>query len=137
VPLTGVGTISANSIVVDPDTAVKLYAGLDGAGIYLSSDSGATWSPAATQPTNTRIKAVVIKPGDSTRLYAASYGGGVFTSENSGATWSGCANTNLTNLNLVSLTIDASGRLYAGTEGGVFVSTDGCAIWTAVNGGLP
>lgn len=136
VPLTGVGTISANSIVVDPVTAGKLYAGLDGAGIYLSSDSGTTWSPATTQPTNTRIKAVVIKPGDNTRLYAASYGGGVYQSGNSGAGWTSCT-TQPTSLNVLSLTMDGTGRLYAGTESGVFVSTDGCGTWTALSNGLP
>ncbi len=43
----------------------------------------------------------------------------------------------LTNPNLLSLAIDASGRLYAGSEAGVFVSSNDGAAWTAINTGLP
>lgn len=125
------------AIAIDPAAPGNLYAGLDGAGIYKSTDSGGSWTAASSQPTNQRIKAVVIKPGDGTRLFAATYGGGVYKSENSGADWSDCANTGLTNINMVSLTIDAGGKLYAGTEGGVFISNDGCGTWTRINGGLP
>jgi DNA-binding beta-propeller fold protein YncE len=135
--LSGTGTISAKCIVIDPSTPTTLHAGLDGAGVYTSTDSGATWTAATTEPTNKRVKALVIKPGDSTTLYAATYGSGVFVSTDSGDTWSACTNTNLANLNMVSLSIDASGKLYAGTEAGVFTSSDGCATWTAINSGLP
>ena len=125
------------AIVIDPADVAKLYAGLDGAGVFKSIDNGATWTAAATQPANKRIKALAINKSDSTKLYAATYGGGVFKSVNSGADWSACANTNLTNLNIVSLTIDTTGKLYAGTEAGVFVSADACGTWTAMNSGLP
>jgi hypothetical protein len=125
------------AIAIDSATPATLYTGLDGAGVYRSSDSGASWAPATTQPTNLRIKALVITPGDSTKLYAATYGGGVYQSANSGVDWSACANTNLTSLNVVSLTIDGNGKLYAGSEVGVFVSNDYCASWNALNTGLP
>jgi len=135
--LTGSVAIATSSIVIDPNSATTLYAGMDGAGVYKSIDSGASWNPATGQPANKRIKAVVIKPGDSTKLYAATYGGGLFKTTDAASTWSACANTNLSNLNLISLTIDGTGKLYAGTESGVFVSTDGCGTWTAMNSGLP
>jgi ligand-binding sensor domain-containing protein len=125
------------AIAIDPTTPATLYAGLDGAGVWKSADSGGSWSAATTQPTNNRIKALVIEPGDSTMLFAATYGGGVFTSADSGDNWAACANTNLANQNVISLVSDASGKLYAGTEAGVFVSADGCATWTAMNSGLP
>ena len=143
ITLTGTGTIATSSIVIDPTTPATLYAGLDGAGIYKSLNSGDTWTGATTQPTNSRVKAVVIKPGDSTTLYAATYGGGVYSSINSGVDWSVCkdgsdvANSGLINLNVVSLTIASTGKLYAGTEAGVFVSDNDCATWTAMSTGLP
>ncbi|MEI7856845.1 MAG: hypothetical protein WCH85_05000, partial [Methanomicrobiales archaeon] len=99
--------------------------------------SGGSWDPATLLPVNTRIKAIVITPGDSTKLFAATYGGGVYTSINNGASWSACANTGLTNLNVLSLVSDSSGKLYAGTEAGVFTSSDNCASWTAQTNGLP
>jgi hypothetical protein len=134
-------TISAATppvtIVTDPVVPATLYAGFDGAGIYKSLDSGATWTTTNITPASARVKAVVIKPGDSTKLYAATYGSGVFYSANSGVDWTACANTNLANLNVLSLTIDASGKLYAGTEAGVYLSADACATWAAMNTGLP
>lgn len=135
--LTGSGIIATDSIVIDTANPGTLYAGLDGGGIYKSIDNGANWTAATNQPTNTRVKALVIDKTDSTKLYAATYGNGVFKSVNSGVDWSACTNTALTNLNLLSLVIDGSGKLYAGTEAGVFVSADGCGSWTAMNGGMP
>jgi hypothetical protein len=125
------------TIAIDPVTQTNIYAGLNGAGVFKSTDGGGSWTAATTQPASLWVKALVIKPGDSAKLFAATYGGGVFASTDSGGHWTACANTNLTNLNLVSLTIDATGKLYAGTEAGVFVSTDGCGTWTAMNNGLP
>jgi ligand-binding sensor domain-containing protein len=134
--LTGTGIISTDSIVIDPVTSTTLYAGLNGAGVYKSVNSGTSWTAATTQPSDTRIKALVINKSDTTKLYVATYGGGVFKSADSGVTWVACA-TNPTNLNVVSLVIDGNGKLYAGTEAGVFVSADACATWTAINTGLP
>jgi hypothetical protein len=137
VSLTGTGVIVASSVVVDPSAPATLYAGLNGGGVYRSADGGASWSPAATQPVNLRVRALILKPGDGAKQYAATYGGGIFASTDSGDHWSACANTGLANLNVVSLVIDAAGKLYAGTEAGVFSSSDNCATWTALNSGLP
>jgi hypothetical protein len=134
--LSGIGTIAVGSIAIDPAAPATLYTAMDGAGIHKSTDSGVTWNPGAMQPANTRVKAVVIKPGDGTILYAATYGGGVYRSTNSGLNWSACA-SQPANQNIVSLTIDAAGKLYAGTEAGVFVSSDSCATWAERNTGLP
>jgi len=137
VNVNGTGLLVAESIVIDPSNNQNLYSGIDGAGIYKSANAGAGWKAATTQPSNTRVKAVVITSTDVTKLYAATYGGGIFKSIDSGDTWTVCANTNLANLNVVSLTTDAAGKLYAGTEAGIFVSNDGCSNWTAMNSGLP
>jgi len=127
---------STRSIVIDPGTPAKLYAALEGAGVYRSADSGANWSAAATQPTNLSLKALVIKPGSPAILYAASDGSGVFKSVNSAVDWMACTGQP-TNRHVLSLAMDATGRLYAGTEAGVFVSTDDCGTWAALNTGLP
>jgi hypothetical protein len=133
--LTGTGTISADSIVIDPATPATLYAGLNGSGVYKSVNSGTTWAATAGQPGHTSLKALVIDKSDPRILYAGAYGGGVYRTADSGATWSACAA--LSNKNVVSLTLDANGKLYAGTEAGVFLSSDGCATWAALSTGLP
>jgi len=128
--------ISTRSIVIDPATPAKVYSALDGAGVYRSTDSGVTWTAATTQPANLNVRALVIKPANPATLFAASYGGGVFQSTDSAATWAACA-AQPTNLNLLTLVTDATGRLYAGSEAGVFVSSNDCAAWSAMNTGLP
>ena len=110
--------------------------GVDGSGIYRSTTSGGSWTGATTQPANKNIRALVIRPAAPATLFAGTYGGGVYTSTDSGDHWTACTNTNLANLNVLSLVSNSTGGLYAGTENGVYTSTD-CNTWTAINGGLP
>ena len=134
--LTGTGTIAVSSLLVDPVTPSTLFAGVDGKGIYRSTDSGGDWAAAPLAPVNPRIKALVITPGDRMKLFAATYGGGVYRSTDNGASWSSCSNTGLLSRNVLSLVTSPTGKLYAGTEGGVYTSPD-CDTWTPVNNGLP
>jgi hypothetical protein len=132
IPITPAGS----AIVIDPVSASTVYAGIDGHGIYKSTDSGASWQPATIQPVNQNIRALVINPAKHTNLFAGTYGGGVYKSVDSGDTWTRCRNIGLANLNVLSLVSDSTGKLYAGTEAGVFTSPD-CNTWTAQNSGLP
>ena len=89
------------------------------------------------QPANKKIRADSDHPGDPhDYLHRYVRRWGIHRSMDSGVTWSTCTNTGLANLNVLSLVTNSTGGLYAGTENGVFASTD-CAIWTAVNNGLP
>lgn len=130
------GRYAPTVLAVDPAQSSLLYAGIDGNGIYKSSDGGASWQAATGQPGNTAIRALSVKPGATTTLFAATYGAGVWKSNDSGLTWSACAGQP-TNLNLRSLAIDSAGKLYAGSEAGVFASPNDCTSWTAMNAGLP
>jgi len=125
--------IKVTAIVPDPAT---LYAAIDGEGIHKSTDSGASWTKLAVQPGNLRVKALLFYPTTPGSLYTVTYGSGIWKSSDSGANWISCSGQSA-NLNVLSLQIDGTGKLYAGTEGGVFVSADGCGSWTAMNGGLP
>jgi hypothetical protein len=120
------------AIAIAPATPATLYAGIDGAGVYQSSDSGTTWTASSVGLTSLQVKALTLQ--DANTLYAGTVGG-VFVSGNAGATWTACA-IQPVNAQIRSLVL-AGTTLYAGTEGGVFTSTDGCATWTAMNTGLP
>ena len=78
-------------IVVGAQNSAILYAGLEGGGVYKSTDSGANWSQASTQPANKRVMALAQDPSKYSRLYAATYGGGMFVSTDNAATWAACA----------------------------------------------
>jgi hypothetical protein len=130
---------AATSVLVDPSTTpATIYAGIDTEGVYRSTDNS-TWNAANGSPpdtlTNLRVKALARSA--TGMIFAATYGSGVFKTGDGGTGWGACATANLSSLNVVTLTIDATGRLYAGTEAGVFVSNDGCATWAAMNSGLP
>ena len=135
-----VPTGPVSSIVLDPTTPTTLYSGLDGGGVYKKVGAG-NWTAASTQPTNLNVKALAIASAGTT-LFAGTDGGGVFKSSNNGVDWAVCKdasnvpNSGLTNLNLRSLALTGS-TLYAGTTAGVFVSTDSCASWAALNTGMP
>ena len=132
--LAGSGGLGIEDILIDPVASGRLYAGLDGAGVYVSADGGANWTAAAAQPGNRRVKALAKQGG--TPLYAGTYGGGVYQAADGGTAFAACA-AQPANLNVLSLAIDANGKLYAGTEAGTYVSADACAHWMAINGGLP
>lgn len=123
------------AVLPDAANPQQLRAAVAGSGVHLSSDGGATWSAAGTQPADRRLTAFVAHPSSPARLYVASYGSGMFQSADGGANWSACANTGL-NLNAYTLVMSTGGTLYAATQGGVFASTD-CATWTARSTGLP
>lgn len=135
--LTGTGITRVSSILVNPLDSANIFAGLSGAGIFRSTDSGSTWNTAQVLPANTQITALAKQPGTgSPALYAGTIGGGVYASTDNGQTWNACSNTGLANRNVLTLVSDSAGKLYAGTEAGVFASSDNCASWTAVNSGL-
>jgi len=135
--LTGTGITRVSSILVNPLDSANIFAGLSGAGIFRSTDSGSTWNAAQVLPANTQITALAKQPGTgSPALYAGTIGGGVYASTDNGQTWNACSNTGLANRNVLTLVSDSAGKLYAGTEAGVFASSDNCASWTAVNSGL-
>jgi len=96
--------IAVNSMAIDPSNPDVLYIGtgegyfreivrgtwlpLRGAGIYKSSDGGATWLklPATDKPAFHWVNDLVISPRDPNHLYAATRTG-VHLSENGGESW--------------------------------------------------
>jgi hypothetical protein len=118
------------ALFVDPALPTTFYAGVDGVGIFKSTNGGAAWSAATTQPNNLHVTAFAIKPAGGGTLHAATLGG-VYISGNGGITWAACA-TQPVNQNVLSLETDAMGVLYAGTGAGVAVSGDDCATWQPI-----
>jgi photosystem II stability/assembly factor-like uncharacterized protein len=103
-------------------TGVVLVAADSGV-VYRSSDHGGTWSQVVV--TTMPIHSIIMTQGN--HVLAAS-DNGVFRSTNGGVTWTQL-NTGLTHLQVLSLAVDNSGYVYAGTRGlGVFRSRFPAAI---------
>jgi hypothetical protein len=90
--------IAVNSLAMDPKNPNVIYAGtgegyfnidgIRGAGIFKTTDGGATWMRLASTTTEDfyYVNDIVVSPASSQRLYAAT-GAGVFRSLDGGASW--------------------------------------------------
>ncbi|MBI2323034.1 MAG: hypothetical protein HYU88_13315 [Chloroflexi bacterium] len=130
------------ALAIDPLTPTTLYAGTWGAGMFKSTNGGASWSAVNTGYLNTGyIAALAIDPTMPTTLYAGTRWGEVFKSTDGGASWNptGLIYTGLPEAYILALATNPTTptTLYAGTFGaGVFKSTNGGASWSAINTGL-
>jgi len=124
--------------------ATKLVATADGAGLWTSTNAGATWvgGPQA------ELWGPVASSADGTRFVAASFvfladvgpvGGPIFVSTNSGASWSSTSSGSLSSMamsadgtQLVAATADLAswGAEFEFPDGFISISHDGGATWT-------
>ncbi len=139
---------SATTISESPVKFGLLYAGTDDGNMHISRDAGATWAPIGKTLTQvkglwvTRILASKNKEG---RVYATFNGYRndhltpyIFISEDFGATWASIsANLPLEPVNVIVEDPKKENILYAGTDGGLYVSSDAGKSWQFWNKGLP
>lgn len=124
-----------NSIVVHPQRPKRIVLGIEGDGVYISHDGGATYERTSTGLQNLRITTVAADPFEKNRIYAAVvFGGaasGIYRSNDAGKSWEKVSKTALPEV--LSLNIageaDAEVKFVAGTEKGFFWSND-AAEWT-------
>jgi hypothetical protein len=100
-------------------------------GVYLSTDSGETWSLFNKGIGSDWVRALTVL-GNS--IFIGSWSG-VSLSTNNGKSWTRI-NAGLTDSNITSFTT-IGGNVFTGTRDGVFLSSNNGATWTTVNSGLP
>lgn|GEM_PF-4650019 len=145
----GLGNLVVNAISIDPTNSAVILVGtgrgpLVGeptAGVYRTTNSGASWSVALPNATSLTLART---PQNSGIVYSG--GAGLFKSTNAGITWTRLARSagsDLTNTDIFGLAVsplNASVVLAVGnTEGGtgrVFRSGDAGATWSLVLDGL-
>ncbi|MEM1203814.1 MAG: hypothetical protein AAGN66_11345 [Acidobacteriota bacterium] len=129
-------------VALDPQSPDTVYAGTgeyttgsDGAGLFRSTDGGATWTQIAdTTETGTECSQLLVDPTDSDIIHWTGTQGYARTTDG-GATW-----TNLLAGRASDLALDPSNpqTLYLGKhQDGVYKSTNGGSTWTKLAGGLP
>jgi photosystem II stability/assembly factor-like uncharacterized protein len=133
-----------------------------GDGIYRSDDAGKTWTHLGLRDSE-QIPALAVDPANPDRVFAAVLGHpygpsaerGIFRSDDGGKTWQKVLfkdertggsdvvidpkNPQVVYACLWEETLGPweDGNEYAGTNGGLFKSTDGGATWTQLKNGLP
>ncbi len=100
-----------------------------GDSLFISLDNGINWSPINTDFIDRNITSLVFI--DST-LFAGTKEDGVFSSKDYGVTWN---TAGMTNSQAYSIVADGN-KLYAGSLGGVFISTNFGKDWTVISNGL-
>jgi hypothetical protein len=112
----------------------NVFAGIFGHGVYISSDSGASWTAVNSGLTNLTVISLAVI---GKYVFAGTNGGaGIFLSSNSGSNWIASDSGLPLNSDVPSLAVTGYG-VYAGVYGGgIFSSGDLGKTWTAVNSGL-
>src|SRR5207244_9588502 len=99
-----------------PQSSNVVYAGTQPNGVFRSSDTGGSWTPAVAGMNGTSIGAVAVDPSNPNVLYAGTtdyerngsvigLGMGVFKSTDGGASWA-AANAGMRKLVVVSMAVD-------------------------------
>jgi hypothetical protein len=124
------------SLALDPARPSTLYAGTYGNGLFVSTNSGASWSPADAGMRDAFVTS--LEPISETTLYAGTLGGGVYESSDGAATWT--LQSGDLDLSLVAAVAGDPGSpdtLFAAAFDGVQKSTDGGLSWRRLENGFP
>ncbi len=112
-----------------------VYAGTNGAGLYVSYDAGSKWAKLDGFPVEILcVKDILIAPNKD--IFVATFGSGIYYSKDNGATWS-AKNSGLKNLYVQAITITDKGKLICGTYGGGIYYSDNYGMnWARTDVGL-
>ncbi len=128
---TAITGITARNASAFATNGTNLYAGTD-AGMYLSTNEGATWTAINSGLSNLNVTCIQTITG---AVFAGTMGGGVFVSTNNGSGWT-AVNAGLSDLNIMSLAAFGN-KVYVGSDGGgVSYTTNNGSTWTTVNAGI-
>jgi photosystem II stability/assembly factor-like uncharacterized protein len=129
-------------LLIDPDIPSITYAGTADGGFYRATDGGRTWTPInrglSVGGFNAQLSALALDTAGT--MYAGTLDGGVLQLDVNHLTflskWNP-VNSGLTNLTVRALVVTANPTIiYAGTDSGVFTSTDRGQSWAPANVGL-
>jgi photosystem II stability/assembly factor-like uncharacterized protein len=126
------------SLVVDPQDARRLYFGTIDGQIYTSGDGGETWTRVEgfNRP-GLLIDNLIVDPRDSKIIYAAAHrhkeAGGFFKTTDGGATWREAEQLKGDGIHSLTQSSKNPDLLLAGTNRGVWRSTDGGERWEQLN----
>jgi photosystem II stability/assembly factor-like uncharacterized protein len=137
---TDYGSDVLTAIGIGPAGSNVIYTGSAQGRLMLSKTAGKTWKDTGGIPRRF-ITSIVVSPSDAAKAYVTVSGfgsGHVFRTTDSGAKWDDISQK-LCNIPVNALLIDplSAETLYAGTDIGVFRSTDDGTSWVRFNNGLP
>jgi tetratricopeptide (TPR) repeat protein/photosystem II stability/assembly factor-like uncharacterized protein len=144
-PSTGMGTIAGGVLFFAGPDGQRMYA-IGDLDFYRSADAGEAWNacgnpsdslPSGSVWTASAASRMFVDPRDPDHLVMVSRGAGLLVSQDGCNSWQP-SNTGIGSLFANSIAADPNNpdTLYAGTDGGVYISYDGGKTWGQANDGL-
>jgi photosystem II stability/assembly factor-like uncharacterized protein len=116
-----------------PSSPQTLYGATRFNGLFLSEDGGATWQPRGVLPTDLNlVSGLAVSPHDAQTVYALATGR-ILHSHDAGLHWS-FSSEDLPGVLAFALDPEQPDVLYAGTDAGLYRSTDGGDQWSLFGG---
>jgi MYXO-CTERM domain-containing protein len=143
----GKGDDVLSTITVAPSSPATIYTGSQGGVISVTADGGATWTKISKAPLPKRwVSGIAVDPVNADTVYAAFSGfdtstpttpGHLFVSTDRGGTWTKLDTGVDAPIDALVAHPVAQGLLYAGTDLGAMVSTDGGKTFAVLGDSLP
>jgi photosystem II stability/assembly factor-like uncharacterized protein len=130
------------AITEDPGSSGTFYVGTLRAGVFKSTDGGATWQPSRGGLTRSSIISLAIDPMSSSNVLAGSDGDGIWRSSNGGGSWLAASGIEL-DMEISAIVYHplTTSIVYAASEsyseGNVYKSIDGGVSWFVSDNGMP
>jgi hypothetical protein len=121
-----------HAVVALAAQGTNLFAGSVGAGVFLSTDLGTTWTRRSTGMGGIPVTAITTTAG---HVFSSSLAG-ISRSADGGMTWSD-ANSGVPTRDDFRSFADDGDHVYAGTSDGLYRTTDSGESWTSAGSGLP
>ena len=121
-----------NILSITKSLTGAIYCGSDGGGVYVLTNNDTSWQYLGLA--NVAIMSLLVNSNGY--IYAGTSGYSVFRSTNGGNEWAILEDGIGENRIINSLAIDTSGTIYAGTDLGVYRSTNDGDMWFQSNSGL-
>ena len=138
------------SMASDPNNGQVFYVGTEFAGVFKTTDAGASWQPARSGlPPRARIISLRVAPQNSAIVYAGTDASGIlWKSLDAGVTWSnvtsnmpygtyGAPADEAYNILVDPHNSDVVYLGLGGSEGQIYKTTDGGTTWWAMDNGIP
>ncbi len=132
------GRIAA--IAIDPGNAAHVLCGAAGGGVWESFDRGGSWAPRTDYAATCTVGAIAFDPARPATVYCGTgegnfyswLGQGILRSTDGGTTWATLCTAPFVGQGFYELVVDPTTptRLLAGTNFGLYVSTDSGVTWT-------
>ncbi len=135
----GLGSWNVNDVIVDKPSGSTVVVAATLSGVYRSDDGGENWDNASTGLGNTSVFSLALDNSVSPAQLYAGTADGVYRSSDYGRFWTPLAAITPTKIEVVTLLLDSSGNLLAGSlSQGLFITSDSGQSWQTLNDtGLP